>query len=136
LRTAYAKRVPGANGCDVSHAELLAEIWGWEPDCELRWTEEALAPYRGAKWQPGKIGDTRASRDTHGAFNHIPRHSRRAARASLSRALTRLEQRMLISFVSGTRGTYGGGLVLTPHGEQIARPLEAAAREQLSEAAE
>jgi hypothetical protein len=28
---------------------------------------------------------------------------------------------MLISFVGGTYGTYGGGLVLTPHGEQIAR---------------
>lgn len=49
---------------------------------------------------------------------------RRAARASLSRALVRLEQRMLISFVGGN-GFYSGGLVLTPHGEQIARSLAA-----------
>ena len=63
------------------------------------------------------------NRDTHGAFNHIPRHMRRAARASLSRALARLEKRMLISFVGGTWGTYSGGPVLTPHGERIAQQL-------------
>jgi hypothetical protein len=119
LRTAYSKRVPGARGCDVSHAELLAEIWGWEPACELRWTEEAIK----GRDEAYRVGDTLPSYRTHGAFNHIPRHQRRAARASLSRALSRLEQRMLISFVSGTMGTYGGGLVLTPHGEQIARSL-------------
>ena len=67
-----------------------------------------------------RVGDTCPSDRIHGAFNHIPRHKRRAARASLSRALTRLEQRMLISFVYGN-GYYSGGLVLTPHGEQIAR---------------
>lgn len=33
------------------------------------------------------------------------------------------ELRMLVSFVNGTRGTYSGGLVLTPHGEPIARLL-------------
>jgi hypothetical protein len=126
LRTAYSKRVPGANGADVSHAELLAEIWGWKPDCELRWTEKAVEPWRREGREIYRVGDTRAKCDTHGAFNHIPPHERRAARASLSRALTRLEQRMLISFVSGTIGTYGGGLVLTPHGERIARSLEPA----------
>jgi hypothetical protein len=127
LRTAYNKRVPGARGADVSHAELLAEIWGWKPSRDLRWTKEAVKPYRGDREQRYQVGDTRASCDTHGAFNHIPPYQRRAARASLSRALTRLEQRMLISFVSGTIGTYGGGLVLTPHGEQIARSLGEAA---------
>jgi hypothetical protein len=30
---------------------------------------------------------------------------------------------MLISFVCGTVGTYNGGMVLTPHGEQIARQI-------------
>jgi hypothetical protein len=30
---------------------------------------------------------------------------------------------MLIEFVNGTWGTYSGGLVLTPHGEQVARQL-------------
>jgi hypothetical protein len=120
LRTAYSKRVPGSRGCDVSHAELLAEIWGWRPSRDLRWTEEALADFNRDLFQ---AGDTRAQCDIHGAFNHIPPYQRRAARASLSRALARLEQRMLISFVEGTRGTYSGGLVLTPHGEQMARQL-------------
>ena len=32
-------------------------------------------------------------------------------------------------FVDGTWGTYGGGLVLTPHGEQIARQLMDADRD-------
>jgi hypothetical protein len=120
LRTAYSKRVPGSRGCDVSHAELLAEIWGWRPSRDLRWTEEALADFNRDLFQ---AGDTRAQCDIHGAFNHIPPYQRRAARASLSRALARLEQRMLVSFVEGTRGTYSGGLVLTPHGEQMARQL-------------
>jgi hypothetical protein len=120
LRAAYDNRVPGSRGCDVSHAELLAEIWGWEPSRHLRWTEEALAPWRSDKNCIYRLGDTRAQSDTHGAFNHIPPYQRRSARASLTRALARLEQRMLISFVSGTMGTYCGGLVLTPHGEQMA----------------
>jgi hypothetical protein len=123
LRTAYSERVPGARGCDVSHAELLAEIWGWKPSCRLRWNEEDAEGHSGSY----RAGDTRPNSGTHGAFNHIPPHQRRAARASLSRALTRLEQRMLISFVNGTMGTYSGGLVLTPHGEQIARSLGEAA---------
>ena len=123
LHTAYGKRVPGARGCDVSNPELLAEIWGWEPSRDLRWTEEHVERYRGED-RPIGVGDTHASCDTHGAFNHIPRHERRTARASLSRALTRLEKRMLISFVSGN-GYHSGGLVLTPHGEQIARSLAA-----------
>jgi hypothetical protein len=122
LRTAYSKRVPGARGCDVSQPELLAEIWGWEPAYELRWAEEDVEPYREESEQRYRVGDTRPSDRTHGAFNHIPRHKRRAARASLSRALTRLEKRMLISFVDGN-GYYSGGLVLTPHGEQLARDL-------------
>ena len=33
---------------------------------------------------------------------------------------------MLIDFVGGTWGTYSGGLVLTAHGEQIAKALIAA----------
>jgi hypothetical protein len=129
LRTAYSKRVPGSRGCDISQAELLAEIWGWKPSCDLRWTEEEaarrnnnIAPYWDNKKDPYcRAGDTRAWGDTHGAFNHIPPYQRRRARASLSRALSRLEKRLLISFVYGTMGTYSGGLVLTPHGERIAR---------------
>ena len=66
----------------------------------------------------------RASLDTRGA--HITIAERRSARASLSRALSRLEKRMLIDFVGGTWGTYSGGLVLTAHGEQIAKALIAA----------
>ncbi len=123
LVAALTKRVPDARGCDVSHPELLAEIWGWKTRRKLRWTADAKI-----NWELRRVGDTRASSDTHGAFNHIPRHMRRAARASLSRALTRLEKRMLISFVNGT-GCYSGGLVLTPHGEQIARSLEVAKRD-------
>jgi hypothetical protein len=42
LVAALNKRVPGARGCDVSHPELLAEIWAWKPSCELRWTKENL----------------------------------------------------------------------------------------------
>jgi hypothetical protein len=131
LVTALTKRVPGARGCDVSYPELLAEIWGWKTRRKLRWTEEDIR-----NRNLFRAGDTRSSCDTHGAFSHIPRHVRRAARASLSRALTRLEKRMLISFVHGT-GCYSGGPVLTPHGEQIARSLKAAERAVLGgEAAE
>jgi hypothetical protein len=115
LTTALTKRVRGARGCDVSQAELLATIWGWEPQCKLRHTKPNGSHRR--------AGDTMASADTHGAFNHIPFAERRAARASLSRALTRLHKRELVSFVDGTIGTYSGGLVLTPHGESIARLL-------------
>ena len=104
----------------MSQAELLAEIWGWEPTYELRWTKEDVERRGG---DDVHAGDTRPNGLTHGAFNHIPRHVRRAARASLSRALARLDKRMLISFVHGTWGTYGGGSVLTLHGEQIARQL-------------
>jgi hypothetical protein len=124
LIAALTKRVPGARGCDVSYPELLAEIWGWEPRYELRFTEEDVEPYRGEPEQLYRVGDPRPSDRTFGAFKHILPHKRRAARASLSRALTRLEQRMLISFVDGT-GCYSGGPVLTPHGEQIARSLTA-----------
>jgi hypothetical protein len=123
LVTAITKRVPGARGCDVSQPELLAEIWGWKPRRELRWTEDYVRK-RGDDLY--RIGDARTSADTHGAFNHIPRHVRRTARASLSRALIRLEKRMLISFVDGTWGTYSGGLVLTPHGERLAQELSRA----------
>jgi hypothetical protein len=121
LVTAFTKRVPGAQGADVSQAELLAEIWGWKPSYELRWTEEKVA--RLNKHLDRRAGDTCPPERTHGAFNHIPRFERRRARASLSRAITRLDKRMLISFVSGSWWTYGGGLVLTPHGERIARQL-------------
>jgi hypothetical protein len=114
LRTAFIKRVPGARGCDVSRPELLAEIWGWKTRRKLRWTETKGGNH---------AGDTTPSLNTHGCFNHIPRSQRRAANVSLSRALTRLEKRMLISFVDGTWGTYSGGPVLTPHGEQLARTL-------------
>jgi hypothetical protein len=119
LVTACTKRVPGSRGCDVSYPELLAEIWGWEPCCELRWTKENITKFNRNLF---RVGDTLAQSDTYGAFSHIIPHLRRAARVSLSRALTRLQKRMLISFVSGT-GCYSGGLVLTPHGEQIARSL-------------
>ncbi len=121
LRLAITKRVPGARGCDVSHPELFVEIWGWKTRCKLRWTEEDARRYA----DPDHIhaGDTVPSISTHGAFNHISRAERRSARASLSRALTRLQKRMLISFVNGTLGTYGGGIVLTPDGEEIARQL-------------
>jgi hypothetical protein len=120
LVAAITKRVSGARGCDVSQPELLAEIWGWKTWHKLRWTEEDVKPW--AKEGRYRVGDTRASSDTHGAFDHIPRGVRQSARASLSRALTRLDKRMLISFVNGN-GIYSGGLVLTPHGEQIARQL-------------
>jgi hypothetical protein len=119
LRTALIKRVDGARGCDVSHAELLAEIWGWEPNYKLRWTEEDA----GDNPDFCRPGDTIPSSCTYGAFSHIPRPALGAARASLSRAIARLDERMLISFVDGTRGTYSGGIVLTPHGEMIARLL-------------
>jgi hypothetical protein len=128
LQAALTKRVPGARGCDVSHSELLAEIWGWKPQCELRWTEEVVKrrrrdyPKDPTYANMYRAGDTRSSSDTYGAFSHIPPHVRRSARACLSRALTRLHKRMLIEFVWGT-GCYSGGLVLTPHGEQIARSL-------------
>jgi hypothetical protein len=122
LIAALSKRVPGARGCDVSHPELLSEVWGWEPACALRWDDITHV-----NQELFRVGDTCPSDLTYGAFSHIPAHERRAARASLSRALTRLEKRMLISFVDGT-GCYSGGLVLTPHGEQIARSLGATER--------
>jgi hypothetical protein len=120
LVAAFTKRVPGARGCDVSRPELLAEIWGWKTRRKLRWTAEDIAKHKSDHY---RAGDTRASVDTHGAFNHIPRAERKKAHASLCRALRRLEKRMLIEFVNGTMGTYSGGLVLTPHGERIARAL-------------
>jgi hypothetical protein len=122
LVTALTKRVPGARGCDVSRPELFAEIWGWKTTCKLRWTKEDVAEYERDD-DHYRAGDTKASRDTHGAFNHIPPAERKAAYVSLSRALSRLEKRMLIEFVDGTYGTYSGGLVLTPHGERIAQAL-------------
>jgi hypothetical protein len=119
---ALNKRVPGARGCDVSHPELLVEFWAWKPSCELRWTKENL---KGRNHDLYRAGDTLATGDTHGAFNHIPAYQRRRARASLSRALARLHERQLVDFVYGT-GCYSGGMVLTPHGEQVARQLAAA----------
>lgn len=98
LRTACSKRVPGARGADVSHAELLVEIWGWTTRRKLRWTEEEVKSEKSQY----RVGDTRPRSHTDGAFKHIPRHQRRAARASLSRALGRLAQRELISFVRKT----------------------------------
>ena len=127
LVTAFTKRVPGARGADVSQAELLAEIWGWGPLYGLRWTKEAVERY--GSDCAYRAGDTLPNSRTHGAFNYIAPYERRAARASLSRALARLGKRMLISFVDGTYGTYGGGIVLTPHGEQIARQLMDADRD-------
>ena len=130
LVAALTKRVPGARGCDVSNAELLAEIWGWKPNCKFRWTEEDAK-----RSEHYRAGDTRPKLDTHGAFNHIPRHIRRRAHASLSRALARLHKRMLIEFVGGTWGTYSGGLMLTPHGERLAQQLANADAPKLRRAA-
>jgi hypothetical protein len=121
LVAAYTKRVPGARGCDISNPELFVEIWGWKTTRDLRWTKERAAEMSGDY----RIGDTQPSRNTHGAFNHVPSNARRSASAGLSRALTRLHKRTLIEFVSGTMGTYGGGIVLTPRGEQIAKELGA-----------
>jgi hypothetical protein len=119
LVAAFSKRIPSARGCDVSHAELLAEIWGWKPQHALRWTKADREKFNSEFF---RVGDPRSQPDTHGAFSHIPIAERRSASASLSRALTRLDKRMLVSFVCGT-GSYSGGLVLTPHGEQIAKTL-------------
>jgi predicted DNA-binding ribbon-helix-helix protein len=60
---ALNKRVPGARGCDVSHPELLVEIWAWKPSCELRWTKENL---KGRNHDLYRAGDTLATGDTHG----------------------------------------------------------------------
>lgn len=118
LVAALTKRVEGGRGCDVSRAELLAEIWGWKSQCAFRWTAENSKNNKNCR-----AGDTRPEMHTRGSFSHIPPYMRRRASASLSRALSRLEKRSLISFVGGTWGTYSGGPVLTPQGEQVANRL-------------
>ncbi len=60
---------------------------------------------------------------SYGMFPDVPRREYRSARASLSRALTRLHKRGLIKFEAGTIGTYSHGAALTPDGEKIARLL-------------
>ena len=47
-----------------------------------------VEPWRSEPKERYRVGDACPSERTHGAFNHIPRYKRRAARASLSRALT------------------------------------------------
>ena len=69
-----------------------------------------------------RAGDPVPSGDNYGMFPDIPRREYRSARASLSRALTRLNKRGLTDFVWGN-GYYSGGPVLTPAGEKIARLL-------------
>jgi hypothetical protein len=123
LIAAYTKRVPGANGADVSNPELYEAIWGWKPSHALRWTKEEEERHEGHYRAGDTIPSSYSWHGTLGVFNHIPTAKRRAASVSLSRALKQLEDRMLIDFVSGTMGTYSGGMVLTPHGEQIAKQL-------------
>ncbi len=118
LKTMLLKRVPGARGCDASQAELLGEIWGWNPRRKVRWSEKDEAN----RSLDFRAGDPVPSGDNYGMFPDIPRREYRSARASLSRALTRLNKRGLTDFVWGN-GYYSGGPVLTPAGEKIARLL-------------
>ena len=119
LMTLYTKRVPGARGCDASRAELLAQLWEWEPTRPLRWSKEHSSGYPAGHY---RVGDPVPSYGFagYGLFSNIPRKEYRSAQASLSRALGRLHQRGLIKFVSGTVGTYSAGPVLTETGDHAA----------------
>ena len=59
----------------------------------------------------------------YGMFRGVPPKEYKLAQASLSRALTRLQKRGLMKWVSGTIGTYSAGPALTAEGERIARLL-------------
>jgi hypothetical protein len=85
---------PDDFGPDIYYNELLAEIWGWKP----------------RRYKNGAVMDRRA-------FCHIAPHILRSARASLGRALARLEKRHLIE------RRYWHGPVLTAHGERLAQSI-------------
>lgn len=105
LRLAHLNGMRGATGsADVYQHQVLAEHFGWEPD-------RGIGSRR--YFSPRRIGPA--------AYN--------AGRASLSRAITRLEQRQLVRRVRH-------GIVLTDRGWEVAFGPETAAQRGTQEGAE
>ena len=106
LRLALEHRGEDTRGVDVSRAEILVEVWGWEPHRRLRLPTGGIAP----------SGRTKFDTATIGAKEY------RSAQASLSRALTRLYKRDLITFHGGD-GNVGSGIALSHAGWLMAQRL-------------
>lgn len=117
----------GEPPADVLQSEILEWWFQWEPD--LRW----MGPYGrdpGFWWRP-RIrqcpgdGETVGRRNWTGQkFSKAQRGSAyNSARASLSRALTRLERRGLMTWVSGAWSLWAGA-DLTDEGVKLARALQ------------
>jgi hypothetical protein len=101
-------RVNGNFGNRFMHAyyhEVLVDHFGWMPWDDYRWRSNKRSP-----------GHWKFSREQIGHKKYA------SAQASLSRAITRLEDRGLVGVFCGVRSRWSG-IELTEHGARVAREL-------------
>lgn len=94
------------SGADVTHAEVLASVYGWTPDkSDLRYSDSYSVKEHAGKRRYGGH-KFRKSVFCPGEYN--------AARASVSRAFKRLEERGLLDRVNGVFAWWAGGNLTQP----------------------